>query len=87
MSSELSADSNDRASSDLVVIVIVFNFDFDLHLQSWDVAEDFVELVEFFFGQLKIILNMIKSYSIVSETFKTGWRGLVTLPTGVNLRI
>ena len=58
MSSELCADRDDRASSDLVVIVVVFDLDVNLHLQSWYIAEDFVELVEFFFRQLKTILKM-----------------------------
>ena len=50
---EFSADSDNRASSDLVVIIVVLHFDVDLHLQRWNVAEDFVQLVELLFWKLK----------------------------------
>ena len=78
VASELSADSHDRASSDLVVIVVVFNLDVDLHLQSWDVTEDFVELVEFFFRQLKIILNTIELRILLRASLLelSRWKGL-----------
>ena len=46
MTSEFGADSDDGAGCDLVVVIVVFDFDVDLHLQRWNVAEDFVQLVE-----------------------------------------
>ena len=46
MAGEFGADSDDRAGGDLVVVIVVLDFDVDLHLQRWNVAEDFVQLVE-----------------------------------------
>ena len=58
MASEFGADSDDGASGDLVVVIVVLDFDVDLHLQRWNVAEDFVELVELLLRQLERAIEM-----------------------------
>ena len=58
MASEFGADSDDGASGDLVVVIVVLDFDVDLHLQRWNVAEDFVELVELLLRQLERTIEM-----------------------------
>ena len=61
MAGEFGADSDDRAGGDLVVVIVVLDFDVDLHLQRWNVAEDFVQLVELPLWQLNKLIEMDES--------------------------
>ena len=44
-----------------MVVIVVLDFDVDLHLQRWNVAEDFVQLVELHLCQLNKSIEIDES--------------------------